>query len=176
MNFNNQWQRNRVGALLSILLSVTAGLVVGEYDLSISTKLKYLSYDLPFVIRSGIESYLPNSDSQSPDDVVLVYLDDVSHQQLDQPYNAPWDRRHHAALLDRLTAEGAKAVVFDIIFTDPSPQDPEADAIFAQAIEENGRVILATDLLQSDSGQGGNMMEQIVILSLRHISAPTRPY
>ncbi|MBT5708631.1 adenylate/guanylate cyclase domain-containing protein [Verrucomicrobia bacterium] len=163
MNFNNQWQRNRVGALLSILLSVTAGLVVGEYDLSISTKLKYLSYDLPFVIRSGIESYLPNSDSQSPDDVVLVYLDDVSHQQLDQPYNAPWDRRHHAALLDRLTAEGAKAVVFDIIFTDPSPQDPEADAIFAQAIEENGRVILATDLLQSDSGQGGNMMEQIVI-------------
>ena len=163
MNLSNQWQRNRVGAVLSILLSVAAGLVVGEYDFSISTALKNLSYDLPFVIRTEISSYLPNSDSQAPDDVVIVYLDDVSHQELNQPYNAPWDRRYHAALLDRLTAEGARAVVFDIIFTDPSPQDPEADVIFAQAIEKNGRVILATDLLQSNAGQGETPLEEIVL-------------
>jgi adenylate cyclase len=163
VNLSNQWHRNRVGAVLSILLSVAAGLVVGEYDFSISTTLKNLSYDLPFVIRSQISSYRSSFDSQPPDDVVIVYLDDVSHKELDQPYNAPWDRRHHAALLDRLTAEGARAVVFDIIFTDPSPQDPEADAIFAEAIRRNGRVILATDLIQSSSGQGGNKMEELVI-------------
>ena len=163
MKLRQQWHRNRVGALFSILLTVGAGLLFGELDFSLATSLKYASYDLPFVIRKEAANAFPNKSQQSPDNLVIVYLDDPSHQELGQPYNAPWDRRLHAKLLDRMTAEGAKAVVFDIVFTDPSPQDPEADGAFAQAIERNGRVILAADLIQTAAGTQGVPMEELVV-------------
>ena len=47
-----------------------------------------VSYDLPFTLRSHILA----------DDVALVYLDEVSHDELKQPLTAPWDRSLHAQL------------------------------------------------------------------------------
>ena len=79
------------------------------------------------------------------DDVALIYLDEDSHVRLGQPLNAPWDRGLHAKLIDRLTAAGARAIVFDIVFSDPSLSGPAADAQLAEAIKRNGRVILAAD-------------------------------
>jgi serine phosphatase RsbU (regulator of sigma subunit) len=93
------------------------------------------SFDLPFELRSD----LPVTN------VAIVYLDQFSHETLNQPTTAPWDRSLHAKLVEQLTAQGAKAIVFDILFTDPSA-NPEADAQFAQAIKESGRVILCGNL------------------------------
>ena len=83
-----------------------------------------------------------------------------------QPYNAPWDRNHHTELVKRLSAEGARAVVFDIVFADPSPRNPEIDQTFATAIAENGKVILAIDLIKNELG--GKESSQL--------SAPLLPY
>src|SRR5689334_20809524 len=76
--------------------------------------------------------------------VVIVYLDLPSFQQEKQDPARPWPRELHAQLLRRLTRAGARAVVFDIVFTAPGP-NTEADEAFAKAIRENGRVILAAE-------------------------------
>lgn len=79
------------------------------------------------------------------DEAVIVYLDEKSHRQLGQPLNAPWDRTLHAKLIDRLTASGARAIIFDVVFSDPSIKGPESDELFVRAIKSSGRVILAAD-------------------------------
>jgi diguanylate cyclase len=61
--------------------------------------------------------------------VVIVAVDDKSVQEL----NAwPWPRRYHAALLDRLTAEGAREVAFDDNFE--TATNEADDSAFAEAL------------------------------------------
>jgi len=59
----------------------------------------------------------------------------------------------HARLVERLTAEGAKAIVFDILFTDAGP-DPVADERLARAIKESGRVILCGNFVKAGDDVG----------------------
>src|SRR5262245_56840473 len=94
--------------------------------------LQYASYDLLHVARGDIPAR----------EAVVVYLDDVSHEKLTQPRNAPWDRALHARLIDRLTQAGARAIVFDIIFSDEIPAKAEADARLVAAVKKSARVIL----------------------------------
>src|SRR3954452_25034092 len=93
------------------------------------------SYQLLLVLRGEVAA----------SDAVIVYLDEVSFRELKQPLNAAWDRSLHARLIERLTKAGARAVVFDVVFADPSAKGAEADIDLAQAIKTNGRVILAAD-------------------------------
>ncbi len=151
MNPRIDWQRNRIGIVLSFLFSATVTLIVWDFEFSLSKSLKHLSFDQPYLTPSIFTPFVPRPETV-PNDVVLVYLDDRSHQDLGQPYNAPWDRNHHTELVKRLSAEGARAVVFDIVFADPSPRNPEIDQTFATAIAENGKVILAIDLIKNELG------------------------
>lgn len=98
----------------------------------------------PLVMKS-YESLLVSMGERAAEEAVIVYMDEFSHRQLKQPLNAPWDRSLHARLLERLTAAGAKAVVFDIVFSEPSAANPAADEELAKAIKASGRVILGAD-------------------------------
>src|SRR6185369_5810658 len=61
-----------------------------------------------------------------------------------------WDRALHASLIERLTADGAKAIVFDILFTEAST-NAVADQKLAEAIRKSGRVILSGKLKQDQA-------------------------
>lgn len=80
----------------------------------------------------------------SDERVVIVYLDLASFLHEHQDPANRWPRRLHAQLLDRLTAEGARAVVFDILFADPG-DDNAGDEAFAAAMKKNSRVVLAAE-------------------------------
>jgi adenylate cyclase len=147
----NKLNQGWVGALVGMLLAVVPGCALRLFEFPLATKLQNLSYDLTFLAR-------PMS---QPDEVVVVYMDDASYQDLKQPYTAPWDRSLHARLLKRLTAEKARAVVFDIVFSDPGP-NPEADKEFANAIKENGNVILAADLVPVPSGYETRVGDRLI--------------
>ncbi len=81
--------------------------------------------------------------------VVLVYIDDLSHTKLDQPYDAPWNRELDARLVNRLRTFGAKAIGFDVVFDKPGGS-AASDAAFAGAIRGHGQVVLAATLARGD--------------------------
>ena len=74
-----------------------------------------------------------------PADLLIVGIDESSFQELRLPW--PWPRSLHARLIDRLSDAGARLILFDILFTEPS--DPENDAALASSIKRAGNVVLA---------------------------------
>jgi adenylate cyclase len=64
----------------------------------------------------------------------------------------PWPREVYGAIVNFCKRNGAKAVAFDVLFTDPSSYGVEDDAAFVQAVSDFGHVALATFL----SNQSGN--------------------
>ena len=146
------WKGGGIGALLALglgLVMLVPNLKLGQKKLKLGVNrlgvgenLIHLSYDIPFSTRPV----------KVPDEVVLVYLDDESHNQLNQPYEGAWDRGLYARFLERMTAERAQAIAFDIIFNKPNVNHPEGDERFARAIKENGRVVLGFDYKTDDDG------------------------
>ena len=76
--------------------------------------------------------------------VVIVYLDLASFLHEHQDPANRWPRQLHVQLLQRLTAVGARAVVFDILFDSPG-EIPAADLSFAAGLRENSRTLLAAE-------------------------------
>ncbi|MEI9865402.1 MAG: CHASE2 domain-containing protein [Limisphaerales bacterium] len=142
------WRGAMIGAVLAMGLS---SLLLEFGKIPAATKLVHLSYDLPFLLRPVI----------NPTNVVMVYMDDDSYKELNQSYIQPWNRAYHAQLLDRLTADGARAVMFDIVFSDAGP-NPAADEQFAKSIHAFGKVVLAADYVASGYGRDGVAMKTVV--------------
>jgi CHASE2 domain-containing sensor protein/nitrogen-specific signal transduction histidine kinase len=74
-----------------------------------------------------------------PADVVLVTIDEQSLSTLGR---WPWSRRMHAQLIERLQADGAKVIGFDVMFAEPQMDDPQADHLLATAMGRAGNVVL----------------------------------
>ncbi len=101
-----------VAVVTGIILAVAAGYLALS---RMGGSLRYLSYDLPFLAYPD----------KTADEVRLVYLDKLDGAHL--------DRSQQAALLDKLGEAGARAVVYDLIFDQPS-EDPAVDEAFAAAM------------------------------------------
>lgn len=85
-------------------------------------------------------------DAVPPADLLVVGIDEASFQELRMPW--PWPRRVHASLIDRLTSAGARLIVFDVLFVEPST--PEDDRLMAEAMQRAGNVILAETVDTAD--------------------------
>jgi adenylate cyclase len=89
------------------------------------------------------------SAARTPSDIVLVTVDQGSLDAArDQGINWPWPRQMYAPIVQYATLAGAKAVVFDILYTEPSVYGVEDDSILAEALKENGHAQLALFLSQ----------------------------
>lgn len=117
------------------------GTRVGRLVDSAGENLARLSYDLQFVFRGRL----------SVPEACLVYFDERAGRVLGQGLGL-WDRKLHSRLVRRLTEEGARAILFDVVFADPWP-DPAVDEDFAAAIKEHGHVYLGA-ALELDDGAG----------------------
>lgn len=71
------------------------------------------------------------------DDVVLI---DIAQDSIDQIGRWPWDRSWHATLITALKAFGVKAVLYDVIFSEP--QTEKQDTVLKTAIANAGNVYL----------------------------------
>ena len=116
MIFPPKLERRHYSALLCGLVAALLGWGLLEFPLG--SGLVTQSYDLLHVF----------SGESRVTEAVLVYLDEKSHQDLEQPQNAPWDRALHARLVQRLTQAGARVVIFDIVFSDPDLKNTAAFA------------------------------------------------
>ena len=146
MALANRISKNLVAAGLGALLAAGLGLFLLHFPFGLG--LIHASYDLLLVARGDVATH----------EAVMVYLDEKSHLALDQSQTAPWDRALHARMIDRLTAAGAKAVVFDVVFSDPNPNHPDGDEALALAMKTNGRIVLAADRIPI-----GHKQSQVVL-------------
>ena len=118
---------------MTILLASVSVLIVIALYYSQNTFLEAFeakTYDLRF-------SQLRGPVVPSPD-IVIVAIDDKSIAELGR---FPWSRTQYVPLLKRLSAAGAKAVLFDMFFSEP--ESTVADKALAAAIRKAGNVILA---------------------------------
>lgn len=147
------------GVIISVVLAALTGLALQLFP--IGSSVTRLSFDLPFALRSEI----------GVTNVAIIYLDETSHKELQQPMTVPWDRSLHAQLIDQLTAQGAKAIVFDILFTDASA-NPVADEQLETAIKRSGRVILAGNYQDRTTTPGANgRWEELPYKPFRDVAA-----
>ncbi|HEY1174165.1 MAG TPA: adenylate/guanylate cyclase domain-containing protein [Verrucomicrobiae bacterium] len=87
-----------------------------------------------------------------------VFIDDLSLKDINEAlgYEWPWPRQLYGKVVRELTAQGAKAIAFDVLFSELQAPDEEtnvklpdgkeisSDAFFAQELKNSDRVILAT--------------------------------
>lgn len=126
MNFIKRKRSLVVAGTLCLFLVLTGILLSSTQVLQ---RLDLVVYDV----------MLPALSQSISDEIVVVTIDDMS---LDLLGRWPWTRQHHAHLLDILTASGARAVGFDILFLEKQLNNPRADTLFAQAIANNQRTVL----------------------------------
>jgi adenylate cyclase len=77
-----------------------------------------------------------------PEDIIIVGIDNESFSIINLPW--PWPRSMHGKLIQALNNSGARAIIMDIIFSDPS--FPDEDNALAEAIRQYGHVVLAADV------------------------------
>lgn len=127
--FRRAWLRHKGVAALVLLHSLLV------FYIGTSTRFQELelaAYDL--MMRSS-RSTLP-----APRDIVIVLADEDSERELSD--QIPFSRTYHARLLDKLNEAGARAVVFDLIFSEERTRDEDED--FADAIRRSrAPVVLA---------------------------------
>src|SRR5262245_20926401 len=111
-----------IGAGLTALLGLA-------FLTPLGSGLIHLSYELPFAFRPFT----------NVTEVIILYMDDDSHIKLNQTKRQRWDRTLHARTLDRLREWGARAVVFDVLFEEPTNE--AQDNALIQAASKHSRVI-----------------------------------
>ena len=140
--------------LESLLTLGFAGLLVlSASELGLLLPLVQAEYRLRFRLRG---------ERPWSDQVVLIAIDAAS---LDTLGAFPWPRRRYADLLQRLQAAPPQVIVFDLLFSDSSPDD----ALFAEAIAAYPAVILASAWERNGQPLGPNSTLAEAALASGHI-------
>ncbi|KQO26905.1 guanylate cyclase [Acidovorax sp. Leaf76] len=108
--------------------------------------LEFKTFDVLTTLTAPHRTTLP---------VVILAIDEPTFQELQQAW--PFPRGVHAALLQRLHAEGAAAVGLDVVFAEPTSE--AEDAALARAIGDAGPVVLASTRDKVDSGNASVWMD-----------------
>ncbi len=91
---------------------------------------------------------------QADPDIVIVDIDEKSLAQMaDTAGSYPWPRAVHGELVEGIERQKPRAIVFDILFTDPDIYRKDSDAYFNQAVSAHSNVYFP--MLRLPSGGDG---------------------
>src|SRR3954468_22324498 len=103
-------RRARLRTTLFLAAGIAAaGVMLGLYALDALKTLELRSVDTRFSVRGT---------QKQPDDLAVVAIDTKTFNDLNIQW--PFPRRYHAKVLNELRKDGAKAVAFDVQFTEPT--------------------------------------------------------
>ena len=100
--------------------------------------------------------------TEPPGPVAVVAIDDKTFDTMKNP-RWPFNRRWHARVIRHLAEAGAKVIVYDVQFTEQSP-DAGADTALIQSVRKAGNVVLSTTEIDDTNGStrifgGGKVLE-----------------
>lgn len=120
------------------LLAAVGGLVLLARPSEVARSVELKTLDWRFRRLSRPEKHDPR--------IVLVMIDQPSLDQFEKDgVYWPWPRSIYGAILGFLERGGARTVVFDEIFSSPSPYGEAEDAQFGKSLKAFGRTVLALD-------------------------------
>ena len=135
--------------LLGVIIGLF-GVIVNLTPLGLSLEEKFGLYWL-FHLRGAVTA---------PSDVMVVAIDRPSAIALDLPITPrSWPRELHARLIDKLTAAGARVIVFDLLFDTPGIE-PEDNVKLANAMHKAGNVVVVERLVFEESEFTDNSADQ----------------
>lgn len=122
-------------AALVIAAAVAVAAGVTTYAAGAWPGLEAQTLDARFGVRGPVHL---------PSDVVVVGIDDKTFDAAPAGLGHAWPlpRRFDAGVIDRLRADGARVIAFDVQFTEPT--DPADDNALFDAVARAGNVVLAT--------------------------------
>jgi adenylate cyclase len=113
-----------------IVLVIALVSVVRVIDLNQSHGFDAQSYDQ--LVKRRL--WGPDVDQQ----IIIVDIDERSLEKMRGEFGRwPWPRETLAGVLEWLNQQGAKAIVFDILFADPDTLNPASDLAFVEAVRNS---------------------------------------
>jgi adenylate cyclase len=124
---------------LAVGMAMT-GLALVAYATNLLRPLELDSVDARFTLRGA---------QPAPENFVVVEIDAATFVALQEQW--PFPRSLHARLIDELSAGGARAIGYDVQFSEPT--EVEEDNALIEAVARAGNVVLATTEVD-DQGRG----------------------
>lgn len=116
---------------LYLAAAVSMLIVLDAFTLHSVVDMRHKTYDM--MIRYRVVQ--PRADPQ----IVIVDINEASLAAMAPDYGRwPWPRQVLGEFLENLEAHQPKAVVFDILFSDPDVYNPDSDAYFNEAVAAAG--------------------------------------
>lgn len=117
----------------------------------------------PSIDRLAIDLlHLTSNQRGESAEIMVVAIDEATLDAIAHPW--PWPRQYYGEMLYRLEQLGVNEVGFDLQFVDSLT--PDGDAYFAEAIDQFGHVVLASDIVERSSNffTGVMLMEPLPAL------------
>jgi len=127
----------RTGIYIALIVAFTLSFL-HSMDFKFFEVLEEKTLDLHFALRGPV---VPGPET------VIATIDEKSINRLGR---FPWPRSTWGRVVDRLTEEGAKVIVFDVFFTEP--ENVASDDLFQRALMQSGRVVLPVVFDFSEGG------------------------
>ena len=118
--------------------------------LAIAASLAFalLAASPPSRVDNVLYDVLARANTRPADDSILIV--DIDDRSLARMGAWPWARDTHARMIDQLSQADARAIVYDVLFSQPA-RDAAQDRALGEAIARSGRVYLPEFLV--DDGQ-----------------------
>lgn len=111
------------------LLALSVALIIIIlYEFNAFGRIELITLDYRFLLKAA---------KPAVSDIIFI---DMAEDSINAIGRWPWPRKWHAAIVKILSEYNARAIGFDVIFSEP--QDEADDSVFAEAIRQSGIVYL----------------------------------
>jgi adenylate cyclase len=140
----NRARRSRLQVALFLGVGLAAtGLGLVSFGTNLFRSLELNSVDVRFAIRG---------EEPAPQNISVVAIDDDTFSFFNnrrERIRWPFPRSYFATVIDRLDADGAKVIAYDVQFTEET--EIEEDTALVESVAKAGNLVLAT----TEVGEGG---------------------
>ena len=114
-----------------------------------------------YFVRQAAQRLIPDPD------IVIVDIDEASLAAMqDDAGSWPWPRAVHAELLQGIARQKPRAIVFDILFSEPDRYRPDSDRYFNQVLRKMRNVYFPMVQLEGNQTLGAPLAELAEIIPI----------